>query len=96
MFVCLYTCGDLQVVLRRADKQRIPMEVPEARDLAELEIIETEAELERERARQEERAEAEAILKAEAEKAEAALEKERQTKERNKNWAATKIQSIYR
>jgi hypothetical protein len=36
------------------------------------------------------------MLKGEAEKVESNLEKEREAKERNKVWAATKIQSIYR
>ena len=43
--------AQIKVVLRRADKQKIPIEIPEARDLATKEVIDAELELERERCR---------------------------------------------
>ena len=50
--------AQIKVVLRRADKQKIPIEVPEARDLATKEVIDAELELERDRCRQDQFAEA--------------------------------------
>ncbi len=96
LLVLLLALSLLQIVLRRADKQHIPMEIPEARDLAELEIIETEVELERERARKEEREEAEAILAAEEVKKQELLEKEAQAKRRKRVYSAVLIQGVIR
>lgn len=48
----------VKVVLRRADKQKIPMEIPEAQELAKKEIIDLEMEAERQRAKDDMRAEA--------------------------------------
>jgi hypothetical protein len=47
-----------KVVLRRADKQKIPMEIPEAEELAKKEVIDEEMEAERERAKAQMREEA--------------------------------------
>lgn len=51
--------GHVKHVLRRADKQKIPMEIPQAMALATQEIIELEVHAEKKRAEDERRKEAE-------------------------------------
>jgi hypothetical protein len=82
----------VKVVLRRADRQRIPMEIPEARELAELEILQTEVELERDRAREDQKKDAERIL-AEQKAKQAVIErKEYLSRQRRSEYSARKIQ----
>lgn len=86
----------IKVVLRRADKQKIPMEIPEAQDLAEVEVIATEVELERERARRDQKEEAERILAEEARVAEVLRKKAEEERHRHRNHSALCIQGRYK
>ena len=86
----------VKVVLRRADKQKIPMEIPEARDIATVEIIEAEGKLERGRAKEDMIKQANDITAAEETKKKKEAEAERKMKRRKRKWAATTLQSYYR
>ena len=79
----------VKVVLRRADKQKIPMEIPEAQDLAKKEMIDQEMENERARAKQQMREEAEAGQKELEEKHARDWQKVLGEKERKRGWAIT-------
>ena len=85
-----------KVVLRRADKQKILMEIPEAEELAKKEIIDEEMEAERERAKEEMRAEATAGQAAIEAKKEAEVQQELRGRKRKKGWAAVKVQNFFR
>jgi hypothetical protein len=86
----------VKVVLRRADKQKIPMEIPEAREIATAEIIDTEGKLERARVKEDMVKQANAITAAEEERARKEKDNEKKTKKRKRKWAATVLQSYYR
>ena len=85
-----------KVVLRRADKQKIPMEVPEAKELATKEIIDAEAELERERCRKDQLEEATKEQERLDKKKEDELKQHIRMKKRARHWAAAKLQCCYR
>ena len=76
----------VKVVLRRADKQKIPMEITEAQDLAKMEMIDQEMENERARAKQQMRDEAEAGQKELEEKHTRDWEKVLAQKDRKRAW----------
>ena len=86
----------MKLVLRRADKQKIPMEIPEAIALATEEIIEMEVQMEKKKAEDERFTEATALQEKETEKAEMEREKELKSKKRKRRWAATTLQKFYR
>jgi hypothetical protein len=86
----------VKVVLRRADKMRIPMEIPEAREIAMEEVIEMEMKAEVKVVEKEMYDAAVAAEKAKEEKRLAELEQLRRQNERNKVWAVTKIQVCVR
>ena len=86
----------VKVVLRRADKQKIPMEIPEAQDLAKKEIIDLEMEEERKRAKAEMREEAEAGQKALEEKHSNDWQKVLESKERLRGWGIFVVVSFFR
>ena len=86
----------VKTVLRKADKQKIPMEIPEAKEIAVDEIIDQIVEEELELVRQEGRKEAEDYTVMQEKKlvdAKAKLEKERK---RKRTWGAIKIQGMFR
>lgn len=83
-------------VLRRADKQKIPMEIPEALELATREIIEMEVQMEKKRADEERFAEATFLQAKEEEKTALAREHELDSKKRKRKWAAKVLQKYYR
>lgn len=85
-----------KVVLRRADKQKIPMEVPEAEELAKKEVIDDEMEAERERAKAQMREEATQGQAAIEAKKDAEVQQELRGKKRKRKWGAQKIQSFFR
>lgn len=85
-----------KVVLHRADKQKIPMEIPEAEELARKEIIDAEMEAERERAKTQMRDEATAGQAVIELKKEAEVQTELKNKKRKKSWGAVKIQGFFR
>jgi hypothetical protein len=84
------------VVLKRADKQKIPMERPEAMDIAQIEMIEAEIKAEKKQCDKDMRAEADEIERQEevARKKEKALEAKVKFKKRG--WASVVIQKSYR
>lgn len=82
----------IKVVLRRADKMRIPMEIPEAKEIATEEVIEMEMKAEVKVVEQEMQVAAIAAEKAKEDKRLAELEQLKRQNERNKIWAVTKIQ----
>ena len=82
----------VKVVLRRADKMRIPMEIPEAKEIAKEEVIEMEMKNEIQVVQQEMYDAAVAAEKAKEEKRLAEEEQYARQKERMKEWAVTKIQ----
>jgi len=85
-----------KIVLRRADKQKIPMEIPEAEELARKEIVDEEMEVERERAKAQMREEATVGQAAIEAKKEAEVQQELRGKRRKRGWAAVKIQNFFR
>ena len=86
----------MKEVLRKADRLKIPMELPEAKEIATREIIEEEVKQELIRARDEMKAESEAIQKANEEKADAKRQQEFADKKRKKRWAVVTLQSYTR
>lgn len=86
----------IKVVLRKADKAKIPMEIPEARELATIEIIEAESKLERARVKEEMLKKAQEITDADETKAKLTKANEEKFRKARKNWAATVLQSHYR
>ncbi len=84
------------VVLKRADKQKIPMEIPEAKEVAQEEIIQLEMKEEQKRIKEDMRAEANRIEQEEAEalRKEKLLEAKRKFKRRG--WASVVIQKSWR
>ena len=86
----------VKVVLRRADKQKIPMEITEAQELAKKEIIDQEMENERARSKEE--------MKEEALKGQQDLEEKRARdwqkvlaqKERKRGWALKVVVGFFR
>lgn len=86
----------MKEVLRKADRLKIPMELPEAKEIATREIIEEEVKQELVRAKAEMKAESEAIQKANEEKAAAKHHQEIADKKRRKRWAAVTLQSYMR
>ena len=88
--------AQMKEVLRRADRMKIPMELPEAKEIATKDIIEEEVQLELTRARAEMKAESLAIQKADEEKAEAKRQQEKADKKRKRRWAVVTLQSYMR
>jgi len=86
----------VKVVLRRADKQKIPMEIPEAQDLAKKEIIDQEMENERARAKQQMKDEAEAGQKELEEKHSRDWQKVLAQKDRKRGWGIVIIVGFFR
>lgn len=86
----------IKVVLRRADKQNIPMEIPEAQDIATEEIIEIEIELEKKKVVQERFDEATAIQKVEDDKKAHLEMQEKEYKIRRRDGSASLLQGYYR
>jgi len=86
----------VKVVLRRADKQKIPMEIPEAEELAKKEIIDLEMEAEREAAKEQMRQEATAGQAEIEAKKEKEYEVEMKARKRKRKWAIAKIVSFWR
>lgn len=86
----------MKEVLRKADRLKIPMELPEAKEIATREIIEEEVKQELVNARAEMKAESEALQKANEEKAAAKHHQEIADKKRKKRWAAVTLQSYMR
>eukprot|EP01041_Mallomonas_annulata_P014808 gene14808-31454_t len=83
-------------VLRRADKQRIPMELPEAQQIALKEVVEMEVKAERDRVKEEMKIAAE-IYKSEQDKREQAAAKlEELHIERLENLAAQKLHGQFK
>jgi hypothetical protein len=86
----------IKEVLRMADKQKIPMEIPEAYKVATKDVIVREGERERERAKLEMKAEANRLEAEDKQKKELQMEKEKQEKKRKKNWAILTLQKYMR
>jgi len=86
----------VKVVLRRADKQKIPMEIPEAQDLAKKEIIDQEMENERARAKQQMKDEALAGQKELEEKHSRDWQKVLAQKERRRGWGVVLVVGFFR
>lgn len=86
----------VKVVLRRADKQKIPMEIPEANELATVEIIEAEGKLERGRVKEEMVKQANDITAADEARAKKEKDNEKKEKRRKRKGAAIVLQSHYR
>jgi hypothetical protein len=86
----------VKVVLRRADKQKIPMEIPEAHELAKKEIIDLEMEAERQRAKDDMRNEAEQGQKALEEKHARDWQKQLAAKDRKRDWAIYLVVAFFR
>jgi len=86
----------VKVVLRRADKQKIPMEIPEAKELATVEIIEAEGKLERGRVKEEMIKQANDITAAEEARSKKEKDNEKKEKRRKRKWAAVVLQKYYR
>jgi hypothetical protein len=83
-------------VLRRADKQKIPMEIPEAQDLAKKEIIDQYMEQERVDAKAEMRAEAEKGQKELEEKHAREWQNKLREKDRKRDWAIYIVVGFFR
>ena len=86
----------LPSVLKRADKLRIPMEIPEAKQIATDEVVKEEQELELKKVEQEMFDAATKAVAAKEEKRLKEIELEKARKKRQVKWAATKIQSATR
>jgi hypothetical protein len=84
------------VVLKRADKQNIPMEIPEATDIATEEIIELEVEVEKKNVLQDRFEEATRIQKEEEEKKNLLETQEKEYKFRKREYSAELLQGYYR
>ena len=82
----------IKEVLRIADKQKIPMEIPEAYQIALKEMIEKEVVEEKERAKLEMKEEARQAEEEEQEKARKAEEKLKLDRKRKQKWAAVTLQ----
>jgi hypothetical protein len=84
------------VVLHRADKQKIPMEIPEAREIAQIEVIEHEIKEEKKRIKIDMRAAADEVERQEeiANKNEKAREEKIKWKKRG--WGSLVIQKSFR
>jgi hypothetical protein len=83
-------------VLKRAEKKKVPMEKPEAYDMAQNEILLAYMDEERERVVQEQRAAAEQHYALKAEEAEAKRLEALAGAERAKTYSARAIQRVYR
>lgn len=86
----------MKEVLRKADKMKIPMEIPEAKEIATRDIIEEEVQQELAAARAEMKAESLAIQRAEEEKIEAKRKQDKADVKRKRKWAIIVIQSYAR
>jgi flagellar biosynthesis GTPase FlhF len=84
------------VVLRRADEKRLPMEIPEAREIAAEEVIVMEVEDEKRKTKEDEKANAEEIEKTKLDKLEVRKSTLVELKERKKEWAIKKINKFYK
>jgi hypothetical protein len=83
----------IPLVLKKADKMRIPMEIPEAKLIATDEVIKNEQELELKKVEQEMHDAATKAVAAKEEKRLKEVELDKARKRRKVKWAATKIQS---
>ena len=92
----LFRHAQVKVVLRRADKQKIPMEIPEAQELAMEEIIAEEVKDEKRLVRQDMEAEANEIKRLEEEAQIAEMRAEEKAKMRKRKWAVVMIQKCWR
>jgi len=86
----------VKAVLRRADKQKIPLEIPEAREIAIEEIIQQIVADELAKVIQEGRDEAEEYQRQKEEKEEAAKQKLARERKLKRKWAAITIQGLCR
>ena len=86
----------VKAVLRRADKQKIPMELPEAQEIAVDEIIEQIVEEELAKVTEEGRLEALEYTRVQEEKAQLAKEKIAKQRKLQRKWGATVIQGLAR
>lgn len=90
------TKAQLKIVLKRSDRMRIPMEIPEGMEIAQEEVLENEGKLERDRVAEEMR---QGAMQAEAAKEEKRLleeANEKRRKSRISGYSATKIQTQWR
>eukprot|EP00603_Paraphysomonas_imperforata_P008507 CAMPEP_0114413724 /NCGR_PEP_ID=MMETSP0103-20121206/1007_1 /TAXON_ID=37642 ORGANISM="Paraphysomonas imperforata, Strain PA2" /NCGR_SAMPLE_ID=MMETSP0103 /ASSEMBLY_ACC=CAM_ASM_000201 /LENGTH=579 /DNA_ID=CAMNT_0001581817 /DNA_START=415 /DNA_END=2155 /DNA_ORIENTATION=- len=86
----------IPLVLKKADKMKIPMEIPEAKLIATDEVIKNEQELELEIVAQEMHDAATKAVAAKEAKRLKEIELDKARKKRRVKWAATKIQSAAR
>eukprot|EP01038_Epipyxis_sp_PR26KG_P010405 gene10405-13975_t len=82
----------IKEVLRRADKQKIPMEIPEATDIAKNDVIEEEVGFEKERAKIDMKNEAERIQREDEIKAEKLKEQQERERKSRQKWALLTLQ----
>ena len=88
--------GHVKNVLRKADKMKIPMEIPEAKEKAQVEIIQMEVEAEIAAARKEMRKEAEIEQALVEQKKKDVIKQERVAKKRRSKRAVVTIQNVAR
>jgi hypothetical protein len=86
----------IKEVLRKADKQKIPMELPEAYEIATQEIIEEEVLKAMEDAKLAMKDEARRLEEARLEREKAALQSEQQNKQKRMFWAILSLQKCAR
>eukprot|EP00596_Hydrurales_sp_CCMP1899_P000686 CAMPEP_0119054932 /NCGR_PEP_ID=MMETSP1177-20130426/75402_1 /TAXON_ID=2985 /ORGANISM="Ochromonas sp, Strain CCMP1899" /LENGTH=521 /DNA_ID=CAMNT_0007035337 /DNA_START=683 /DNA_END=2245 /DNA_ORIENTATION=+ len=82
-------------VLRRADEQRVPMEIPEAREIAAEEVILMEVEDEKRRTKEDQKANAEEIEKARLDKLQSRQDALLEVKLRRRGWAMKVINKFF-
>lgn len=88
--------GHIKEVLRKADKQKIPMEIPEAFEIATQEIIEEEVQAAMEAGKLQMKAEAEFLEREERKKKQLQATREVEEKNRKKLWAISTLQKYAR
>ena len=86
----------VKVVLNKADKQKIPMEIPEAKEIAEREIIESERKLEAARVKEDMKADGLRIQAEEAAAEQKRKDNEKKVKRRARKYSAIVIQAGFR